>query len=199
MSSEIHYIRGTLHWAKVLGAPRKNEYTGEREWSVDITPDAEGRTLLRKLGLADRLREPKEGDSRTESFVSFRQREFRADGAPNDPIKVVDVNNQPWPEDTLLGNGTTGEVKFVVRDYGKGKKKGMYIRALRVGTLVPYASTDFAPVSDDDAFFANATPAPAAKAAPAKVDLLAELDNPPFDTDDLDVSSHDALDDDMPV
>lgn len=183
MSSETHYIRGTLHWAKVLGAPRKNEYTGEREWSLDLTPDAEGRKLLRQLAISDRLREPKSGDTRDESFISFRQKEFRADGAPSDPIRVVDANNQPWEERKLIGNGTTAEVKFVVKDYGKGKKKGVYIRAVRIANLVPYVTQDFAPVSSDDEFFAGAATAPTPE--PEKVDLIAALDDAPFDTDDL--------------
>lgn len=183
MTSEIHYIRGTLDWAKVLGPPRMNNFTGEKEWSIDITPNAESRALIRKLGLADRLREPKEGDKRTESFLSFRQKEFRADGAPSEPIKVYAADGSVWPDNTLLGNGTTGEIKFVVKDYGKGKKKGMYIRAIRVATLVPYESKEFATVSDDDEFFANATPAPVARRAePPKVDLIAEVDA----VDDLD-------------
>jgi hypothetical protein len=154
LANETHVIRGIAHWAKVIGAPRKNEFTGEREWSIDLTPDAESRTLLRRLGISDRLREPKEGDSREESFFSFRHREFRADGAPADPIRVVNANAEPWGKD-LIGNGSEVNVKFVVKDYGKGKKKGVYIRAIQVINLVPYVIADFAPVQSDEEYFAD--------------------------------------------
>lgn len=119
-----------------------------------MTPNKEGRTLLRKLGIADRLREPKEGDSREESFISFRQKEFRADGTPADTIRVVNAENEAWGKD-LIGNGSEVDVKFAVKDYGKGKKKGVYIRAIRVLNLVPYVVQDFAPLTSDDEYFAG--------------------------------------------
>lgn len=154
MVKDIHVIRGVAHWAKILGAPRKNNFDDGREWTIDVTPDKEGRTLLRKLGIADRLREPKEGDSREESYISFRHRELMADGSPAEPIRVVDAAGDAWDDSRLIGNGSVVDVKFKVKDYGKGKKKGVYIRAVRVLELVPYASQEFAPLSSDDEYFA---------------------------------------------
>ena len=132
-----------------------NSFTGEREWNVDVTPDAEGKALLKKLGIADRLRQPKEGDSRTEPFLSFRHKEMKADGTKAEPIRIVDANNDAW-DGRLIGNGSQVDVKFVVKDYGVGKKKGVYIRAIRVLDLVPYVSQDFAPLTSDDEFFSAA-------------------------------------------
>lgn len=177
----MHVIRGIATWAKVLGVPRKNEYTGDREWSCDVTPDKEGRTLLRKLGIADRLREPKENDTRKESFISFRQKEFRADGAPSDPIRVVNAKGEPWGTD-LIGNGSEVDVKFAVKDYGKGKKKGVYIRAIRVLKHVPYVIQEFAPLTEDDEFFASENEAAPVEAKAATKfatveDALEELDD----------------------
>lgn len=159
-SNKSYVIHGIAHWAKILGPPRDNEYTGEREWSIDVTPDADSRKLLKELGLNDRLREPKSGDTRTESFLSFRHREFKADGEKADPIRVVDAQTNPWTKEAngLVGNGSEVNVKFVVRDYGKGKKKGMYIRAVQVVNLVPYVVKDFAPVETDEEFFAEGEP-----------------------------------------
>lgn len=111
---------------------------------------------MKKLGLSDRLRDPKEGDTRTEQYVSFRQKELRKDGSPNDPIRIVDASNKTW-NDRLIGNGSIVEVKFVVRDYGPGKKAGMYIRAIRVLELVPYETQEFAPLDSDDEYFAGNT------------------------------------------
>lgn len=77
---------------------------------------------------------------------------MKADGNKADPIRIVDANGEPW-DGRLIGNGSIVDVKFVVKDYGVGKKKGVYIRALRVLELVPYVSQDFAPLDSDDDFF----------------------------------------------
>lgn len=153
MNRETVVIRGVAHWAKVLGAPRLNKFNGDKEWSIDLTPDADGLKELKRVGLTDRLRDPKDGDSRKEKYVSFRQKELRKDGTPNDPIRIVDARNRPWGND-LIGNGSVVEVKFQAVDYGPGKKMGMYIRAIRVLELVKYATEEFAPLSEDDEFFA---------------------------------------------
>ena len=152
-----------------------NSFTGEREWNVDVTPDAEGKALLKKLGIADRLRQPKEGDSRTEPFLSFRHKEMKADGTKAEPIRIVDANNDAW-DGRLIGNGSQVDVKFVVKDYGVGKKKGVYIRAIRVLDLVPYVSQDFAPLSSDDEFFSADAEDKPADSFTVK-DALDELDD----------------------
>jgi hypothetical protein len=78
----------------------------------------------------------------------------KKDGSKADPLRIVDSNNEPW-NGALIGNGSKVDVKFVVKDYGVGKKKGVYIRAVRVLDLVPYVAQDFAPLSTDDEFFAT--------------------------------------------
>jgi hypothetical protein len=163
LANKTYIIHGVAHWAKILGPPRDNDFTGEREWSIDVTPDAEGRELLKELGLSDRLREPKDSDKRTESFLSFRHREFKADGEKADPIRVVKADATQWNKDNdgLIGNDSEVNAKFVVRDYGKGKKQGMYLRAIQVVKLVPYVTQDFAPVQSDDEYFADEPVGPA--------------------------------------
>lgn len=159
ISTETHVVRGVAHWAKVIGAPRFNEYSGGKEWSIDVTPNAEGRALLKRLGISSKLREPKETDERKETFLSFRHKELKNDGSKADPIRIVDATNAPW-DGRLIGNGSVIEAKFVVKDYGKGKPKGTYLRAIRVLELVPYVPQDFAPLDSDDEFFAAPTEQP---------------------------------------
>lgn len=96
------------------------------------------------------------GDDRTDCFISFRHRELKKDGSKADPIKVVDAAGRPW-NGALIGNGSTVDVKFIVKRY-LGKKDGVYIRAVRVLNLVPYVAKEFAPLSDDDEFFAEGMP-----------------------------------------
>jgi len=158
--STTHVIRGELHWAKVLGRPRLNTYTEENEWSVDVTPNSDGVSELKRLGISDKMKSPKDGDKRKEKFISFRQREFRTDAKSgerikNEPVKITDVRGESWPENKLLGNGTIADVKFSVKDNGKGRPKGVYIKAIRVLKLVPYEVQEFAPLSSDDEFFAG--------------------------------------------
>lgn len=155
MATNINYIRGTAYWAKILGEPRKNNFDDYREWTIDVSPDEDGLKLFKSLGIMDRLKDPRDGETRGR-FITLKQRELRADGRRNDPIKVVNAAGEPWPEDILIGNGSTIDVKFNVKDYGKGKRKGVYIQAIRVLELVPFERVEFAPLSADDEFFAKA-------------------------------------------
>jgi hypothetical protein len=145
-----HVIRGTLNWAKVLGAPLMNEYAKERQWSVDVSPDAAGMTELRRLKLSDKIKN--KGDARG-NFISFRQSEFKKNGELNDLITITDAQGNPWPANKKIGNGSVGDVKFSYTDFGT--TKGNYIKAIRVLKHVPYVAQEFAPLSEDDEFFAG--------------------------------------------
>lgn len=161
MSKDIFYIRGVAHWAKVIGEPRKNNFDDFREWTIDVSPDEESVGTFKNLGVADRLRTPKSGDNRA-PFYTFKQKEFRPDGTKNLPIKVLDSNDQPWPEGRLIGNGTAVDVKFKFQPASGTKKAGLYIRSIRVLDLVKYEASEFPPLSEDDKYFA----APASSEAP---------------------------------
>lgn len=178
------YCRGTLDWAKVIGEPREKtgEYAdGSREWTFDFTPDNED--VFVEHGITKKLRDPKGADKRTKRFITFRQSEFNSKGEKNAPIIIKDKFGELW-DGSLIGNGTKADVKFQVRDYGKGKPKGVYIRAIRVLDLVPYKVDEFAPLDSDDEFFAEPT-------APLPSD-----ETPDFEEDFGLVE--DALDDDIP-
>jgi hypothetical protein len=153
LAKDIHYVRGVAHWAKVIGEPKKNNFDDYREWTIDVSMEDEDIKLFKKLGVADRVKDPKSGDDRG-PFYTFKQREFRADGTKNDPIRIVDAKNQPWPEGKLIGNGSIVEVKFKFQPADGRKKAGIYIRAIRVLKLVEYKSSEFAPLKEDDEYFA---------------------------------------------
>lgn len=153
-------LRGQLHYAKVLGKARPHtgnpKYDKGPYWSIDLTPNAESRDLMKTFGIAEKLREPPENDKaeRTESFLSLRVLENRSDGEKNRPPKVVDAQGNPWNENKLIGNGSVADVKIKVVDYGKGVQKGAYLQAIRVLEHVPYEAADFAPLPEDDEYFA---------------------------------------------
>ena len=159
-------LRGEFHWAKVTGDPRMNDFTKEREWSIDISPNAAGLKACKAVGIADKLKDPKEGDVRTGQYLTLRQREMRTDkvtgeAKKNRPPKIEQANGAAWPADTLIGNGTVGDILVTVVDNGPGFQKGTYIGSIRVLDLVPYGGSSFTPLSEDDEYFGKAVKAPA--------------------------------------
>ena len=159
---KVVVVRGKLHWAKVLGAARpykgNPKYDKGPYWSVDVTPDDASRELIETFDFSEKLKKPKKNDkeTRTESFLSLRVLENRADGQKNNPPRVVDARGNVWPQDRLLGNETVADVKVKVVDYGAGSEKGVYLQAIRVLDHVPYEVEDFAPLDEDDEFFGKA-------------------------------------------
>ena len=161
-------FRGKLQYARVLGDPVLNYNKDGQEWKFDFVPnDPKGaRKELVAAGGAkmnDRIRSlpDSEGTPRYEGeeYMTFKQNAARRDGTPNQPIRVEDVYGNNWPEDVLLGNGTVADVKFVVIDNGPGKFPGVYPRSIRVLDLVPYQSKEFAPMDENDPYFAKAAEA----------------------------------------
>ena len=151
---EIVYLRGPLHWAKVLGEPVPNFGRDGFEWVFDVGLNADGVKQMKSLGLQSRIKD--KDDDRGE-FTSLRQKSTKKDGSPAQPIKVIDAAGNKWTDDEKLGNGTIADVKFEVVDYGKGNPKGVYPRAIRILDHKPFKSEEFAPISKDDEFFGKAT------------------------------------------
>lgn len=188
MKDTVLVIRGEVNWAKIVGKARP--YTGNPKydkgpyWSVDITPNEASRKLIRAAGIESKLREPKGEDKRTETFLTLRVLEDRADGSKNNPPKVTDIEGKAWGED-LIGNGSVCDIMVKVKDYGSGSEKGTYLQSVRVLDLVPYEGGDLPPISEDDEYFAKAKAAKADKdpeAAPKQPDAAGHSGN----IDDLD-------------
>jgi len=190
--------RGKLQYAKVLGEPVPNYAKDGKEWKFDFIPNDPDNAAkeLKSLGVGDRLRsaENTDGEPRYDGakFLTFKQRAERNDGSPNNPVRVLDIHNNPWPQDVLLGNETVADVKFVVIDNGKGKFKGIYPRSIRVLDLVPYTSQEFEPIDEDDEFFKKA------KEQERQIALLSGLRANPAGKSGESVSLDD-LDDDIPI
>ena len=196
MSNTTTFVeRGEFHWAKVLGDPVKDFDGTNREWTFDfvpIDPKALG-AKLKKLGVGDRLR-VKEGHLDDRPYMTLKQKEVRNDGGINKPPMVVDAAGQPWNQQNLIGNGSVGDVKFDVVDFGPKKYNGVYPRALRVLKHVAYAPQAFDSLDEDDEFY------------DAVADVIS--DAPPFDTAptsgaDAVIAAaegkYDDLDDDLPM
>lgn len=162
------FLSGKLYWAKVLGEPRPNYGGDAREWTFEFEPDEKGVAILEQHGLADRLKDKYEDRGK---FLVLRKSEFNKDGNPNQPIRIYDDEDQEWDRTKLIGNGSEGDVKLDIRDYGVGKKKGVYPVAIRVTNLVVYQSAEFGGMDKAEQEAAGAPAPKARKAAPkAKFD-----------------------------
>ena len=188
---EIVFIRGPIYWPKVLGAPVPNYNKDGNEWAFDLSLTKDGLTqakavkVQKKPALNIKNRDDERGD-----FLSFRQRELRADGEPNNPIRVIDSAGNKWPDDVKIGNGTIADVKFEVRDFGVGKFPGIYPRAIRIIEHVPYETSEFAPLSSDDEYFNRAT---------VLEKQVAKAEESRGGFEDRTATSDDELDDDFPL
>ena len=201
---ETVYLRGKIFWAKIFGAPRTNYNEDGREWAFEFEPNENGVDVLDSHGVADRLRDNKDkngnvkkGYENRKPYLILRRNELDYEGNTNEHIRVVNSENQKWPENTLIGNESVADVKIQIVDYGRGKKKGIYPVAIRVLDLVPYETNDFAPLPEDDEYKGKTSNN---HAPDFEKDFGLEEDEPSMpDTDAGDPPAEDELDDDMPA
>lgn len=191
-TTETVTIRGKLSFAKLLGDPVLNYSKDGKEWKTDFYdfPVKE----IKALGIGDRVKE-KDTYLDGKPYMSFKHPEYRKDGETrNDPIKITDILGKPWDDNKLLGNGTVADLKFRVVDFGKGKKKGVYLQSVRVLDLVSYEKQTFDPIDETDEFFA------AAQAAAAEAEAKSKLGKTILEALDEEIDSpFDLPEDEMPV
>ena len=157
------FLSGKLYWAKVLGNPVPNYGGDAREWTFEFEPDEKGVEILKKHKLDDRLKTKEDPKNPNKGkFIVLRQKELRFDGTPNNPIRIYDADDNAWDPSKLIGNATAADVKIDIRDYGVGKKKGIYPAAIRITELVSYQSSEFGGMDKGD----EGAAAPKRKAAP---------------------------------
>jgi len=134
------FLSGKVHWPKVTGEPRPNYGGDAREWTFEFEPDAEAVKVLKQHKLTDRLKDKEKPDRK---ILVLRKPEFNKDGNPNPKIRLYNSDDEEWDDNTLIGNGSGADVKLDIRDYGPGKKKGVYPVALRITDHVAYQSSEF--------------------------------------------------------
>lgn len=132
-----------LNWAKLLGKPRLNYNEDGYEWTVDIVVSKAHQKALMKENFGDYFKENDDG----ETYFKCRRNAKKPDGSENGPIEIVDSTGEPWPQNTLIGNGSRADIKFYLNELTKGKNKGKTKAALmkiKINELVPYeAGEDF--------------------------------------------------------
>ncbi len=192
-SKAVVFISGLLHWAKVIGEPRMNYSQDGREWGFELEPNETGLEVLKKHGLTDRIKGKgfnigtKGQFADRVPFIQLKKTEFNRDGSPNTPIRLYDADDNEW-DNRLIGNETKADVKLDIRDYGVGKKKGVYPVAIRVTDLVSYQSSEFGGMDKGEE-------------APAKdkSTKMVKEDKPSNDSFNKDFGLGDELNDEIPL
>lgn len=144
-------IKGKAYWAKVLGAPGWGYKKQHKEWSVDVSIDAKDKERLLAAGMGKQYIKNKDDDRG--DFITFRRRELKRDGSPGKPIAVFDRRGKPWDEKTLIGNGSTVNIKIVLNEIDGQKETKPGLIKMQVVELVEYEGNDdnedFATYDDD--------------------------------------------------
>jgi len=169
------FMSGTLYWAKVFKAVDNYERTG-KEWTFNFIPDEDGIAVLKKHRLLDRLKEA--NDTVPGDFLVLRKPERNKDDEKNEPIKVKTADNEDWDISVngLIGNGSKGDLRLTIADFGKGMKKAIWTNAIRVTDHIPHeggtqSGDPFAEYKGSE----TKSPKKETKAKPAKAPL-SELD-----------------------
>lgn len=171
------FVSGSVYWAKVVGKPVNNYEGDAKEWTFDFVPDDV--TFLKEHKLLDRLKEAR--DPIPGDYLRLKKPELDSEGNKNDPIEIIDSEDNPW-DDRLIGNGSRVDLKLTVADWGKGKFKSIWTKAIRVTDLVEYKASAFASMNKDGPDRVVAAPTKTVKKAFSKT-VLDELDDdelPPF-------------------
>jgi len=134
-------IQGKAKWAKIIGEPTWGYQNKFKEWSVDVYVDGDTVKKLKAEGLGSKIKDKGNGE-----YITFKRKELKADGTPNQPIRVVDHRGQAW-DNRKIGNGSTVNVNFVINEYKPGENNAN-ILSLQVWDLVPFEGGEF-PIKED--------------------------------------------------
>lgn len=143
-------MQGKAYWAKIVGKPVKGYNEGEFEWSIDVALDEAHVEQVKREGWQSKIKN--KFDDRG-NFVQFKRKSVKKDGDPAKPIRIVDHRGEAWPDNKLIGNGSTVNVKYELNDPPTGSKvPRVSIIAVQVWDYVPYerkGGSDF-PTKDGD-------------------------------------------------
>ncbi len=112
----------------------------------------------------------------------FKRKETSSKGNLLPPPVIVDAKRQPWPKDTLIGNGSTGKIAFDPYGWDSPTARGakgmsLWLNMVQVINLVPYEratpedtfdeeeGTSFAPAAPETPFQEEEPAAPMSMAA----------------------------------
>lgn len=158
---------GELMWAKLLrpGINGRGTDHEKEQWSVDLLlskADADAQAFVKQLkeafiaahgstskpgghGLPWKTFKDDQGEETDLWQFSFKRNVTTKAGAELPPPVVTDAAGNRWPEDVLIGNGSSGKVAFTIWSWNNpeaGKGISLNLEAARVLFLVEYAPPD---------------------------------------------------------
>jgi len=142
-------IQGISKWAKVTGEPVWGYQNAHKEWSIDLYLNEETVHKLETEGLGEKIKDKGNGQ-----YITFKRKELKHDGSPNQPIRVVDHHGEPWNPKVKIGNGSTVNVNFAINEYGKGLKSAN-ILSMQVWNLVGFEGGEFPTREDNEGDWAK--------------------------------------------
>lgn len=136
MSAQLIELEGISNWAKVFENNRdtNEDFHGEGgAYTIDVQLEKEELDKLTNSG--SRLK-PKLTDDGIS--IRFKRKHVHPAGIEElgGPPKVVDAEKNPFPEKTLIGNGS--KVKVYVSVYDTKMGKGTRLEGIQVTDLVEY-------------------------------------------------------------
>ncbi len=105
--------------------------------------DKQTEERLKAEGLTKKLKDKGNG-----TYITFKRKEKKPDGSPNQPIRIVDHKGEAW-DNRKIGNGSTVNVNFAINEYKPGENNAN-ILSLQVWDLVPYEGGGDFPVREDN-------------------------------------------------
>ncbi len=99
---------------------------------------------LKAEGLGPKLKDKGNG-----TYISFKRKELKTDGSPNQPIRVVDHRGEAWDPKSKIGNGSVVNVNFAINPYG-ADQKAANILSLQVWDHVKYEGGEFPTRTDEE-------------------------------------------------
>lgn len=131
-------VQGTAYWAKILGAPKWGYENQYKEWSIDVAIDSKTKKKLLAEGMSEAYVRNK-GDEKGD-FLTFKRRETKKDGEPAKPFQVIGPDKAPWPQNKLIGNGSTVNILVLFNEAKHGMKPALI--KLQVVELKEYEGDD---------------------------------------------------------
>jgi hypothetical protein len=145
-----------MHWPNFDKAKAKFANQKPRWSAMFITKDKAQAKEIEALGIKVNPNIPDEGAPYW-SFNVGKNETSAKSGAPNPPVKIVDINGNPAPNNNI-GNGTIVNIRMLEREYTNlaGKPAMAYtLMAVQIVKLIKYE----APARDSD-FPETKRPAP---------------------------------------
>jgi len=149
--------KGESVFACVLGLPRLNKLSNEKEWTIGMRWLPEDCEHLRnkideefkeahgkkkgRLPYDLEAYEDENGDKIETGYIKFKfkRKELSRNGEPLGAPKVVDANLRPWDQKKLIGNGSIIRTSFTIFPYDQGGcGVGLFLKGVQVLKHVEY-------------------------------------------------------------